>query len=122
MHHAMSDGLNIACALDLGNLRAIRRDVARQIIQRSSNVTQGRGQSLPRVLPVADSDNGLAPDTLHLAAADAIVFFLFDLFEVGGNDLELQTGTAGVQNEDVHCRCFLENTLKAKSVSKISCG
>ena len=102
----MSDGVDVSGALDFWNAGVIGCDVAKQIIQRHAHVAHGSRKSLPRLLPVPDFDDGLAANSIDFAAADPIVLVLIDPLKIGGNDLKLQGGTSGIQNQDIHERCF----------------
>src|SRR4029077_4737286 len=88
--------------LDLVNSGAFRCDVAEQIIQSRSHVSDRCRQSLPGLLALADLDDRLAPDPLDFPAQNAVVLKRFNLLEVGGNDLKLQAGTSGIQYQYVH--------------------
>ena len=55
-----------------------------------------------RLVAIADVDDGLSTDTFQFALADAVILVLLDLFEIGGNHLELQARTTGIQDENIH--------------------
>ena len=49
-----------------------------------------------------DIDDRFAANALHLAAADAIVLVFANAIQIGVNDLELQTRTSRIHNQNVH--------------------
>jgi hypothetical protein len=106
MNDAMSDGINVGSALNFRDGRAIGSDVADEVFEGGRDVAQGSGESLGGLLAVANMDDGFAADAFNFAAADAVVFVLFDSIEVGRDDLEFEAGATRIQNQDIHRSAF----------------
>ncbi len=77
-----------------------------QIVESGADVSQRSRQRLGCVSSMLDSNDRFPPESFNLAAADAVVLLLFDLFEIGGDDLKLETGTTGIEDKDIHEGCF----------------
>src|SRR5208337_5398172 len=98
----MPNSVYVGGALYFSDTRAVGCDPANQIIQRRRNVAQGSRELLSGFAAFLKRNNRLTTDALNLTTAEAVVFVPLNPLEVGGDDLELQAGTSGVQYEDVH--------------------
>src|SRR5271165_2429114 len=98
----MSDGVNFAEIADLWDARVVRGEPAEHVVDCGGNVADRRGELLPGAIVALQGDDSLSANPLHLPAAQPLVGLLLDASEVRGNDLEFETGTAGVQNKNIH--------------------
>src|ERR1700691_3186940 len=96
MHHAMAHRLDIAQVANFADSRLFRYQPAKQVVESRGNVLDGCGEFLPRTIPGLHSDDGLATDALHLAAAQPLVGVLADAIRIRGNHLKLQAGASSV--------------------------
>ncbi len=102
VHHAMSDRVNVTHTLDFRNTRLGRCDPADDEIERAGNIFQGGGKFLPGAVAFLHGDDGFGADTLDLAAQQANVLILADPLKIGGDDLKLQAGASGIDDQNVH--------------------
>ena len=108
VHHAMSDRVNVGHALDFRNAGIRRGRPANDEIERPGNVFQGCGELLFGAVALLHGDDRFGADSLDFAAQQANVLILADPLKIGGDDLKLQAGAAGVENENVHGIFFRE--------------
>jgi hypothetical protein len=85
----------VSRALDFGH-SWIRSNVANQVFECSSHISQRLCESLPWLVAVLDANDCLSSYALNIAPADAVVFILSDPFNVCGNHLKFQGGTSRV--------------------------
>src|SRR5258708_27204350 len=102
MYHAMSYCVNVSHALNFRNAGIRRGCPANDEIECSGSVLQRCGELLLGTVTVLNRDNRFGADSLDLATKQADVLILTDPVEVRGDDLELQAGAAGVEDENVH--------------------
>ena len=76
--------------------------MAKQVPQGSGDIGNLGRRFLPLTTAVLDRDDGLAANPLDEPAQNAVIARSFDLLELGRNDLKLQAGTAGVQDQNIH--------------------
>src|SRR3974390_2436154 len=102
MHHAIPDGMDVRGAADLVHAGLIRCDVANQVVQGRSYIAQWRGELLLAAIALLKGDDGFPSSAFYHAAAQKLVLLLLDVLQVGRDDLKLQAGTSGIQDEYVH--------------------
>src|SRR5919205_4538533 len=102
MHHPVSGGVDVSQAPYLIDPGAIRGQPAQHVIERRGDIADGRGQLLARTRAVLGGEDGFAANSLYLPTTQKLIVVLPYALQVCGNQLKLQTGTACVDDEDVH--------------------
>src|SRR5262245_25695247 len=98
----MPNGMNIGRTLHFGNTGFVRNYPPDNKVQGPRDVPEGSCELLFRIATPLEGDNSFSANALYLAAHEPLVSSLTDSFEIGSDQLKLQTGTSGIQDQDVH--------------------
>jgi hypothetical protein len=66
------------------------------------------------LVAIADVDDGFSANPFQFALANSVIFVLFYPFEIGGNHLELQARTSGIQDENIHASLSSANAPRTQ--------
>ena len=99
---AVADRVDVADRGDAGDAGLGRDEPAQHVVERGAVVAQRRRAPHRGLALDAEGDERLAADPLDHAAGELAVGVSLDRVEVGVDDLELEGGAAGVQDQYVH--------------------
>src|SRR5262249_25239926 len=85
---------------------------ARQKIEGGCHSADGCCRFLAKRRGLTNGNDGLTADPLDLSPAESLVGVLLHPLQFSGNYLELQTRTAGVENENVHSARRLASSIR----------
>src|SRR5262249_46831889 len=103
MHDAMTDGVDVGDAVDAFDAGGFRRGPANDVINGGARGAHVGGRALLRAAFDRRGDDGFAAYAFDRAARQPAVGVASDLVEVCGDELELDRGTAAVENQNIHC-------------------
>src|SRR6516164_1910176 len=89
MHDAVSHGMHIRSAFDLGDARSIGSNVSEQVVEGRTHVAQWRGLSLARFVAIPGLDDRFAADSVDFPAQNPIILVLLDSLRICRDDLKL---------------------------------
>src|SRR5215472_46625 len=102
MHNAVSYGVNVTQALDFRDFRLRRYQPTNNVVERRGHVFQRRRESLFRPVALLHGDERLSADPFDFTAQQADILVLAYSLEIGGNNLKLYAGAAGIEDKHVH--------------------